>query len=484
MQWFPCIIQKMEQQAQNTSKDYNAIRRVLLQVLVANLAITVLKIAVGFVTGTLAIIADGFHSLVDSSSNLIGLAAIRLASRPADEKYPYGYQRYETLGSLAIGGLLLAAAWEIGSSVINRLLHGGEPNLSLTGFILMGLTLPVNIFIVVMETRAGQKLKSEILLADATHTRSDLFVTTSVIASLVGIWLGWTWLDMLVASAVVLVILRAAYQILRNAASWLADIGTIDANQIEAIARSVPGVIYVHHSRSRGTPDAAFVDLHVKVAPEMSTSQAHAIATEVENRLKERLPGVRDALVHIEPGKIESQSPWEQLAVELRQIADGMGVEIHDLHIHINPDASYVIELHVEVPGDVSLRQAHDTVEEFEQRVKERWERVQEVIAHLEPQKRNLLYPNRHEDPVLEGKIKVVVGESLPQARVHRIHTHQVDGHISAMVYLGLDGDTPLQKAHQYAEDLERKLFVQLPQLDRVIIHIEPFEYGPSGEQG
>jgi cation diffusion facilitator family transporter len=194
----------------NRDQQYKSVRRILWGILAANLTITIVKITLGIVTGALVIVADGFHSLVDSSSNLIGLTAIRMAARPADKRYPYGYQRYETLGALAIGGLLLAVAWEIVQSVIDRLIHGAQPEINWVTFGLMALTFPINFGIVIFETRAGKRLNSDILLADATHTRTDLYVTGSVIASLVGIWLGWNWLDLVVATGVVGLIVRAS----------------------------------------------------------------------------------------------------------------------------------------------------------------------------------------------------------------------------------------------------------------------------------
>lgn len=111
----------------NTRMNYRSVRRILIVVLIANLAVTVVKITLGLLTGALSVVADGFHSLVDSSSNLIGLAAIRLAQRPPDDKHPYGYNRYETIGSMAIGGLLLVAAYEIGRAVVERVFSGTTP---------------------------------------------------------------------------------------------------------------------------------------------------------------------------------------------------------------------------------------------------------------------------------------------------------------------------------------------------------------------
>ena len=133
------------------------------------LSITLLKITLGLVTGALVVIADGFHSLVDSSSNLIGLTAIKLAERAPDDRHPYGYQRYETLGALAIGGLLIAAAWEIIQSVFDRFIQGAETEITMLTVVLMAITFPINLGIVIYETRAGKRLNSAILLADATH---------------------------------------------------------------------------------------------------------------------------------------------------------------------------------------------------------------------------------------------------------------------------------------------------------------------------
>ncbi|MGD2157854.1 MAG: cation diffusion facilitator family transporter, partial [Anaerolineales bacterium] len=185
------------------SKKYAQVRRVLLVVLVANLSITAMKITLGFITGALAVVADGFHSLVDSSSNLIGLAAIRLAGRPPDESHPYGYQRYETLGALAIGGLLLVAAWEIGSEIVQRITQGGQPDITISALVIMVSTFPMNAFIAYLENRAGIRLNSEILIADAVHTRTDLYITASVVVSMFVVWRGWVWLDFIVATIVI-----------------------------------------------------------------------------------------------------------------------------------------------------------------------------------------------------------------------------------------------------------------------------------------
>lgn len=453
--------------------NYKEVRRVLLAVLLANLIITVIKISLGLVTGALGVVADGFHSLVDSSSNLIGLTAIRLASRPADERHPYGYQRYETLGALAIGGLLLAAAWEIIEAVIERFSSGAQPELNWIIIGLVAFTLPVNILIVILETRAGKRLNSQILLADATHTRTDLYVTASVLLSLVGVWLGWPWLDQVVALGVVVMILRAAFQILRSAAGWLADNVGVDPAEIDAVARSVPGVRFVHRVRSRGTSDTIFADLHIKVDPWMSTSQAHAVASEVERRLKKEVPVIREALVHIEPAKLDRPGEYERIAVGLRQIADSMGLGLHDLHVHVDQD-TLVIELHLEMPADLTLLQADRLADEFEQRACAFWPQAGRVVVHMEPLRSDLLITEQSRDQAFEARLAERVATHVGVLEVVEVLAMRVDGHQNVIVRPSMSPDIPLSTAHARAEEIERDLLLHFSEIHRVTVHVEP----------
>jgi len=456
------------------SARYSSVRTVLLRVLVANLAVTLLKIIVGIITGALAVVADGFHSLVDSSSNLIGLAAISLARRPADDAHPYGYQRYETLGALSIGVLMLVAAWEIARAIVERYLSGGEPEITLLTTILVMVTFPVNLVVVILERRAGKKLSSEILLADARHTQTDLYVTGSVLLSLVGIWLGWTWLDLIVAAVVVILIIRAAIEILRDASLWLTDRMAVNIEQVTEVAYSVPGVLFVHNIRSRGTPDAAFVDLHVKVSPSMSTSRAHAIASEVERRLMAEIDAVREVLVHIEPAKKERLSIWERMSEDIRRLAEGLGLGMHDLHIHTSEAEGYVVEIHLEFDDQVLLRDAHQVAENFEMEVQRHWPEIEEVITHLEPLPQKVLSLENAATSHLEEKIYQVIARIVERDQVKSLHLYQTADHLHANLVLVFNHDMRLNQAHDVAEKVELVLRSQFLDLEHVMVHVEP----------
>ncbi|PJF24708.1 MAG: cation transporter, partial [Phototrophicales bacterium] len=217
------------------------VRRVLAITLMLNLTVAAGKIIVGAVTGALAISADGVHSLIDGASNVMALLANRAASKPPDEQHPYGHRRFETVAAFGIGVLLLLAGWEIITEAVGRL--GGEhaPDLTPLAFAIMIATLIINIGVTTYERRMGEKLKSELLLADAAHTRSDVYVTISVLVSMGLVAAGLGWADSLAALVVVGFIVKAAYGVLRSAGDVLVDRAPLDGRWIAAEAAQIPG---------------------------------------------------------------------------------------------------------------------------------------------------------------------------------------------------------------------------------------------------
>jgi cation diffusion facilitator family transporter len=286
--------------SQNPADRYRQVKRVLWQVLGVNLLVAVAKIAVGLVTGSISMVADGFHSTMDGASNVLGLVGLAIAGRPPDENHPYGHQKFETFATLGIGFLLLLAGWNVLTSAITRLVEGGAPEVTVVSFAVMIVTIIINWLVTRYESRQGQHLRSAILLADAAHTQSDIFVSVSVLAGLVAVKLGWLWVDAVVALLVVGVIGRTGWQIIRRASQVLADSAVIDPAEVEKIALSVEGVKSSHKIRSRGTSQATYLDLHIQVDGKMELQEAHRLGHIVQARLEEAL-GATDVVVHVEP---------------------------------------------------------------------------------------------------------------------------------------------------------------------------------------
>ncbi|MEP7359225.1 MAG: cation-efflux pump, partial [Anaerolineales bacterium] len=399
--------------------------------------LTVVKLVVGFSSGSLAIVADAFHSLVDFSGNIVGLLGLWVAGRPADHNHPYGHHKYETIATLTIGALLLIAAFEIGRGVVERLL-GAAPtiaNISPETIGLMAITFVVNIGVTLYETRAGHRLNSTFLLADAVHTRTDLWVTLSVIASLIGTRLGWAWVDSAVAAGVVFLLVRAAYGILRSSSEVLTDVAPLDPAALQTIARAVAGVSDVAAIRSRGRADAAYVDLHIKVNPAMDADQAHGVATEVERQIADKLPGVVDTVVHVEPQWTgDSDTSWEALALRLRGVADGLGLGLHDLHAHVETGGGYAVEVHLELSAGLTLGAAHAVADQFEARARELVPDLRSLITHLEPLPTEMpgeagqLTPDRR--LALERRLAALADDLAGAGACHNVELHEINGRL------------------------------------------------------
>lgn len=284
-----------------TSERSRAVGRVLLRVLVLNVAVAAAKLAFGYSTGSVSIVSDGFHSLTDSASNVMGLVGVRVARKPPDADHPYGHRKFETLAAGGIFVFLLMVVIEVVQTALGRLRTGHTPDVSIYSFGVMLVTLGVNLVVVKYESGAGRRLGSELLLADAAHTRSDVLTSCAVIASLVAVWLGFPALDALGAILVAVFIARTGYQIGLETSGILADRVVIDEEAIRRVVTSVPAVRGCHHIRTRGSLDHTFLDLHVWFAADTTLYEAHRLSHVVKDRLMERFPQIADAIIHIEP---------------------------------------------------------------------------------------------------------------------------------------------------------------------------------------
>jgi cation diffusion facilitator family transporter len=283
------------------------VRRVLVLTLVLNLFVMVLKAFVGFSTGSLSLFADALHSLTDSANNVLGLVASRFSSPMPDRDHPYGHQKFEAVGALGIAAFLGVACFEIVQSAIERLLGTSQPvQISGSQLWILLLVLGVNIFVAYYERREGQRVHSPILIADAYHTMSDIWVTITVLIGLLGIWIfNLQWLDIALAFPVAILVLRSGWTVLKQNLPWLVDEVAIAPEAIHAIATSVPGVINCHDIASRGVVGRqSFIEMHVVVSAK-DVETAHDITEAIEAKLAEKYSPVR-IMIHIEPPSYRS----------------------------------------------------------------------------------------------------------------------------------------------------------------------------------
>jgi len=280
---------------------YSEVARVLYRVLFLNLAVAFVKIVLGFVTGAVSITSDGFHSLTDSASNVVGLVAISAARRPPDANHPYGHRKYETMASLGILIFLVIVLVQVLTAAYERLVYGGVPRVFPEGIGIMTVTLVVNLFVVSYELRHADRLNSELLRADAKHTRSDVLTSGAVLGALLGVWWGYPILDPLAALVVAVFIGHAGWGILQEASRILSDQVVIAEEDVRRVVGTVPDVLGCHQIRTRGSADHVFMDLHLWLDGSTTLESAHRTSHIVKYRLMTRFPSLADVVIHIEP---------------------------------------------------------------------------------------------------------------------------------------------------------------------------------------
>jgi cation diffusion facilitator family transporter len=255
---------------------------VLARVLVLNVAVAVVKLTLGYATGAVSIVSDGFQSLTDSASNVIGLVGMRAAGKPPDADHPYGHRKFETLAAAGIFVFMLLAVLEIGRAALQQFASASTPSVSLLTFVVMLVTLAINIWVVRYEAAQARLHNSELLLADSIHTRTDVYATIGVLGALAGVRLGYPMLDPIGGILIAVLIARTGFEIARDTSGILSVLGC-------------------HHIRTRGPIDHVFLDMHVWFPADARLAEAHRVSHVVKDQLMEKFPQIADAIIHIEP---------------------------------------------------------------------------------------------------------------------------------------------------------------------------------------
>jgi len=246
--------------------------------------------------------ADGFHSISDSASNIVGIIGITLASKPIDNDHPYGHKKFETIASMSIGAMLLFISFNVIKSSISNFFKPSVLEVSLESLIVILITLFINIFVAIYENKQGHKLNSQLLIADSLHTKSDIFISVGVIITLISVKLGLpNIIDTFVSLIIALFIIHAAYEIFKDNISSLTDRVMLEKEVIIDIIKTFDSVEDIHNIRSRGYKDYVFLDMHIKVDSNLSVERAHDLVHKIEDALIEKLDKNIDLIIHVEP---------------------------------------------------------------------------------------------------------------------------------------------------------------------------------------
>lgn len=276
------------------------VRRVIIIEGLANVAVLVLKLAVGISTGSLAVLGDALHSLSDVANNAVAWFVVRISAQPPDRDHPYGHRKFETLAVFVLATLLTVLGIELALGALRREAQptAGDP---WTLPLMLGV-LVINVGLASWEGAWARRLRSDILGADARHTFADVLTTIVVIVGWQLSARGYPWLDTVCALAVAALVLTLAFGLFRRAVPVLVDSIAVEPEAVADIARDVAGVRRVKTVRSRSTGSSTAIDMVVTVDSGITTAEAHAITDAIEEALRVHL-SVEDATIHVEPDR-------------------------------------------------------------------------------------------------------------------------------------------------------------------------------------
>jgi cation diffusion facilitator family transporter len=460
-------------------------RNAALSSVVAAVFLTGLKLVIGLLTGSLGILAEAAHSGLDLVAALVTFFAVRLSDRPPDKQHLYGHGKIENLSALVETLLLLATCvWIIYEAVQRLFFKPVEVEASIWAFGVMAVSIVVDISRSQILYRAARKHNSQALEADALHFSTDIWSSTVVLVGLALVWLSarlgpeWAWLvkaDALAALAVAVIVIYVSVQLGRRAVSVLLD--AAPPGLVERLATEtalVPGVQTVGPVRVRQAGAHTFVDLTVHVDRSVSLEEAHQIATAVEARIIARVQQ-GDVVVHVDPRRQGDES----LPQTVGAIAAKMGLKAHNIHAH-EVWGRYFVDLHAEVPPNLSLAQAHERIDSLEAAVRNELPYVSDVTTHIEPRAVPVTSGQQEAeaDAELRAKIASVV-EGVPGlCGCHGMHIRSSPTGYDVVLHCQAAPDLPIAEAHRLAELAENQIRTEVPGTGQVLIHVEPMDEG------
>jgi cation diffusion facilitator family transporter len=457
-------------------------RSAALSSVVAAVLLTTLKLVVGLLTGSLGILAEAAHSGLDLVAALVTFFAVRISDRPPDERYLYGYGKVENLSALIETLLLLiTCVWIIYEAIQRLFFKSVEVEATFWSFAVMAISIIVDITRSRILYRAARKHNSQALEADALHFSTDIWSSSVVIVGLVLVFLSqrlgeeWAFLmkgDAVAALVVAMIVVYVSLQLGKRAVSVLLDVAPPGlADRISAQATQVPGVQSMGPVRVRQAGASVFVDLSVNVDRSASLEEAHQIAEAVDDRISRLVPR-GDIVVHVDPVRRSG----ENLSQTVSAIAALLGLRTHYVHAHEVRDRTFV-DLHVEVPAELTLQEAHDRVSRLEVAVRQELPQVRDIHSHIEPAAApeiEVAILDEAEERRLREQILAIARESPGLGNYDRLHIRPDPDGYDVVLHAVADPDLSVAEAHHLADELEKRLRVQIPAISRVLVHVEP----------
>jgi cation diffusion facilitator family transporter len=444
--------------------------------------LTVFKLIVGIITGSLGILAEAAHSLLDLVAAVITFLAVRISGKPADYEHTYGHGKVENFSALVETVLLfVTCAWIVYEAVRRIFFTSIEVDPNVWAFLVMAVSIGVDVSRSRMLYRAARAHHSQALEADALHFSTDIWSSSVVIAGLVLVWLGRNVFpsaskilhraDAVAALGVALIVFFVSYRLGRRTMDVLLDRAPDGLPQkLREAAAGVEGVLGVGQVRVRRSGPVYFVDMTVDVDRNQSFERTHAIADAVEGKVQTISPGA-DVVVHTDPREVER----ETMAKRIRAVAYRNQMAVHNIGLHDDRGRIFV-DLHLEVDDHLSLQQAHEMASHIEQDLRQDMKEIEQVAVHLESRGTGIgdgLDITRRERELVD-RIRRLTDEIAGPSRCHNVRVHRLGGKVSVSLHCNFDKDASIVQIHDLTTRIEERLKKDIPGIDRCVVHAEP----------
>jgi cation diffusion facilitator family transporter len=443
-------------------------RRTALVSVLAALVLIGLKLGAGLASGSLGLVSEAVHSGTDLVAALLTFFALGVAGRPPDPGHPYGHGKAEHLAALAEAAILVAASLFISYKAVSNLVGASESDVQATwyAFVVIGIVIAIDAGRTFVSLRGSQRYDSPALEANALHFGSDFAGSVAVLLGLSFTAAGYPGADSVAALFVAVLVLFAAARLMRSNVDVLMDRSpaAADAAARRAIEEVEPPV-ELRRLRLRRSAGRHFADVVIGVPPGAGVGQGHAAADEVERAVQDALPG-SDVVVHVEPGAAEALRD----RVHAAALAVPRVREVHNVRI-VRVDGGIEVGLHLKLPGDLSLEEAHAVASDVEDAISRAVPGVVAVQTHLEPLRETAA--GERTAPPDERAILAIVRELTgePPREVRLVRT---DEGLLVFVTLHVAPDRTLADAHALASEVEERIRVELPEIADVVVHTEP----------
>jgi cation diffusion facilitator family transporter len=447
--------------------------KVALTSIAASGGLTIAKGIVGLMTGSLAILSEAAHSLLDFAATVMTYLAVRVSGKPADEEHHYGHGKFESVAALAETALLFLLSGVVIYEAMRRLLgqedHAVEA--SIPAFVVIGASIVIDFFRARILNKVARQTSSEALEADALHFSSDLWSSLGVLIGLAAVALGFKWADAVAALVVAIVIVIAGWRLGRRTIDTLLDTAPPGiADQVAQIVRRVPGVVAIDTVRARQVGPEQFVELVISVSRTMPIDRVVLLKETVVTAVRAELPKAQISVI-AEPRALDNETVMDRVMV----IARNRGLAVHHVTVHAIGE-KLSVSLDLEVDGSLTLATAHEIADGLEDAIKDELGADVEVETHIEPLHTDAL--GRDATTARVAEVQAALSDIATRAGtlcdVHDVRVRETSEGEVINFHCRVNPAQTVHDVHERVDELERALRAKWPSIKRVIGHAEP----------